>query len=143
MSEALRQRQTAIAVSTKGRGLEEITRSVARFVAETGLASGLLTIFCQHTSASLLIQENADQSVRHDLEAWFAQAAPEQAGRYSHEAEGPDDMPAHIRSALTPTSLVIPIENGKLALGTWQGVYLFEHRAAPHRRRLVLHAIGA
>jgi secondary thiamine-phosphate synthase enzyme len=101
-----------------------------------------LTLFCRHTSASLLIQENADPDVRTDLEAWFAAAAPEDPRRYVHTTEGPDDMPAHIRTALTQTHLAIPVESGRMMLGTWQGIYLFEHRRAPHRREIVAHLIG-
>jgi secondary thiamine-phosphate synthase enzyme len=105
------------------------------------VTTGLLTLFCRHTSASLLIQENADPDVRKDLEAFFAKIAPE-GGLYVHDAEGPDDMPAHIRSALTQIQLSIPVESGRMQLGTWQGIYLFEHRRAPHRREIVLHLVG-
>jgi secondary thiamine-phosphate synthase enzyme len=125
-----------------GKRLVEITAPVLGWVAEQGIATGILTIFCRHTSASLLIQENADPDVRADLEAWFEQAAPEGAP-YVHDAEGPDDMPAHIRTALTAVSLSIPVERGRPVLGTWQGIYLFEHRRAAHRREIVLHLIGA
>ncbi len=125
----------------RGRGLTEITAPVARWVSGQGIATGILTVFCRHTSASLLIQENADPDVRTDLEAWFERAAPED-GPYVHDAEVPDDMPAHIRTALTAVSLAIPIDRGSMVLGTWQGIYLFEHRRAPHRREIVLHLIG-
>jgi secondary thiamine-phosphate synthase enzyme len=125
----------------RDKGLTEITLPVATWVAEQGIGAGLLTLFCRHTSASLLIQENADPDVRVDLEAWFERAAPE-GGGYIHDTEGPDDMPAHIRTALTATSLSIPVEGGRMVLGTWQGIYLFEHRRAPHRREIVLHLIG-
>lgn len=131
-----------IEVKTDGIGLIEFTGKVARAIVESGIQTGLATLFCRHTSASLLIQENADPEVRTDLEAFFAETAPEEPGRYLHQSEGPDDMPAHIRTALTATSLGIPIEKGRLMLGTWQGIYLFEHRRAPHRREVVLHIIG-
>ncbi len=106
------------------------------------LTTGLLTLFCRHTSASLLIQENADPDVRRDLEAFFARLAPEDPGRYAHEDEGPDDMPGHLRTALTQTHLSIPVIAGTMALGTWQGIYLFEHRSRPHTREVVVHVIG-
>jgi len=138
----LRQASHRLTVATRGRGLVEITAEISGWVAEQRLATGLLTLYCRHTSASLLIQENADPDVRADLEAFFARIAPEEPGRYVHDAEGPDDMPSHIRAALTQTQLSIPILSGRLALGTWQGIYLFEHRRAPHRRELVLHVIG-
>ena len=129
-------------ISTTGRGLVEVTPLVAGWLARQNIATGLLTLFCRHTSASLLIQENADPDVRTDLEAWFAAVAPEDPGRYVHTTEGPDDMPAHIRTALTQTHLAIPVEGGRMMLGTWQGIYLFEHRRAPHRREIVAHLIG-
>jgi secondary thiamine-phosphate synthase enzyme len=138
----MRQAMTTITIETRGRGLVEITRDVTRFVAGAAIDAGLATLFCRHTSASLLIQENADPDVRADLEAFFAEIAPEAPGRYVHDSEGPDDMPAHIRAALTAVSLSIPIAAGRLALGTWQGIYLFEHRRAPHRREVVVQAIG-
>jgi len=138
----MRQALHRFTVATPGRGLVEVTGPIARWVAGETVATGLLTIFCRHTSASLVIQENADPDVRADLEAFFRRLVPEQAGLYLHDAEGPDDMPAHIRAALTQSQLAIPVENGRLALGTWQGIYLFEHRTAPHRRELVLHLIG-
>ena len=123
-------------------GLHELTGEVAAWLGRQDIAEGLLTLYLPHSSASLLIQENADPDVRHDLEAFFAQLAPEAVGRYRHSTEGPDDMPAHIRAALTQTQLAIPVAAGRLALGTWQGIYLFEHRRAPHRRRLLLHLLG-
>ena len=126
---------------TRGQGLLEISAPIASWVAEQGMATGLLTVFCRHTSASLTIQENADPSVRADLERFFARIAPE-SGRYEHASEGLDDMPAHIRTALTQTSLAIPVADGRMVLGTWQGIYLFEHRARPHRREIVLHLLG-
>jgi secondary thiamine-phosphate synthase enzyme len=129
-------------ISTKGRGLVEATPLVAGWLARQDIATGLLTLFCRHTSASLLIQENADPDVRTDLEAYFAAVAPEDPDRYVHTTEGPDDMPAHIRTALTQTHLAIPVEGGRMMLGTWQGIYLFEHRRAPHRREIVAHLIG-
>jgi secondary thiamine-phosphate synthase enzyme len=139
----MRQAHHRLSVATPGRGLVEITPAVTRWVEAQGMVEGLLTVFCQHTSASLLIQENADPDVRADLEAFFATIAPEAPGRYVHDAEGPDDMPSHIRAALTQTQVAIPLVAGRLALGTWQGLYLFEHRRAPHRRSVALHLLGA
>jgi secondary thiamine-phosphate synthase enzyme len=139
----MRQAFHELEVTTGGRGLVEITREVRLWLRRQGLADGLLTVFCRHTSASLLIQENADPDVRADLEAFFEWIAPEAAGRYRHDAEGPDDMPAHIRAALTQSQLSIPVRAGEPSLGTWQGIYLFEHRTAPHRRQVELHLIGA
>lgn len=130
-------------IATRGQGLIEITPEVGNWVAAQQIAAGLLTLFCRHSSASLLIQENADPDVRADLEAFFAALAPEDARRYRHRTEGPDDMPAHIRAALTQTHLSIPVEAGRMTLGTWQGIYLFEHRSAPHRREIALHLLGA
>ena len=138
----MRQAQHSLGVSTRGQGLYEITRDVVRWVAGEGIGTGLLTVFCRHTSASLVIQENADPDVVRDLETFFSRLAPEDPARYRHAAEGPDDMPAHIRGALTAISLSIPVAGGRPVLGTWQGIYLFEHRARPHRRQLVLHLIG-
>lgn len=138
----MRQYTEMIAIETHGRGLVEITNSVASGVARGRVRTGLLTLFCRHTSASLLIQENAARAVRADLEAFFDQIAPEDSARYSHSDEGPDDMPAHLRAALTAVSLSIPVAEGRPALGTWQGVFLFEHRRLPHRREVVLHLIG-
>lgn len=129
-------------VDTEGVGLVEITEAVSRWVFGTGILHGLLTIFCRHTSASLLIQENADPDVRRDLMTAFDRLAPRDAG-YIHATEGPDDMPAHIRTVLTGVSLSIPVLEGQMALGTWQGLYLAEHRDRPHRRDIVLHLIGA
>lgn len=137
----MRQAQHTLHILTAGKGLVEITDEVARWAAGQGITSGLLTLFCRHTSASLMIQENAASAVRRDLEAWFDQAAPEGAG-YEHDDEGPDDMPAHIRTVLSGVQLSIPLIAGHLALGTWQGVYVFEHRRAPHRREVVLHLLG-
>ncbi|HMN85056.1 MAG TPA: secondary thiamine-phosphate synthase enzyme YjbQ [Bauldia sp.] len=138
----MRQADLLIEIASRGKGLVEITGKVVAFVAGTGIATGLLTVFCRHTSCSLLIQENADPDVRTDIEAFFERIAPEDPGRYVHGLEGPDDMPAHLRTALTAVSLGIPVEGGRPVLGTWQGVYLFEHRRAPHRREVALHLIG-
>lgn len=137
--------QQAIAhleVDTRGSGLVEFTSQVRAFVDQQSIRTGLLTVFCRHTSASLLIQENADPSVRRDLERYFAALAPEDGTRYEHDTEGSDDMPAHLRTALTQVQLSIPVEHGRMVLGTWQGIYLFEHRRAAHRRDIVLHLIG-
>jgi secondary thiamine-phosphate synthase enzyme len=130
-----------LTVTTEGQGLVDVTGPVARWVAQQGVVTGLLTVWCRHTSASLLVQENADPSVRADLLAFFRRLAPEGEG-YRHEEEGPDDMPAHIKAALTQTQLSIPVDAGRMVLGTWQGLYVFEHRNAPHRRELVLHLLG-
>jgi secondary thiamine-phosphate synthase enzyme len=138
----LRQALDTLRLETAGRGLVEITPNVARFAHGQGMTTGLLTLFCRHTSASLLIQENAAPEVRVDLEAFFDRIAPEGRGLYRHDDEGADDMPAHLRAALTAVQLSIPLVEGRLALGTWQGVYLFEHRRAPHRREVVLHLLG-
>lgn len=129
-------------VDTDGQGLVEITEAVSRWVFGTGILYGLLTVFCRHTSASLLIQENADPDVRLDLMTAFDRLAPRDAG-YIHSTEGPDDMPAHIRTVLSGVSLSIPVMEGQMALGTWQGLYLAEHRDRPHRRDIILHLIGA
>jgi secondary thiamine-phosphate synthase enzyme len=137
----MRQAAKLLVVQTPGQGLHEITRDVAGWAAGQGMTTGLLTAFCRHTSASLVIQENADPDVRRDLEDWVAAVAPESAA-YRHQDEGPDDMPAHLRAALTGVQLSIPLIGGRLALGTWQGIYLFEHRAQPHRREVALHLLG-
>jgi secondary thiamine-phosphate synthase enzyme len=137
----MRQALHRLSVATNGQGLVDVTDPISRWVAAQDIHTGLLTIWCRHTSASLLVQENADPDVRRDLEAFFRRLVPEGAG-YRHEDEGPDDMPAHIRTALTQTQLSIPVEDGRPVRGTWQAIYLFEHRAAPHRRELVLHIIG-
>jgi secondary thiamine-phosphate synthase enzyme len=139
---ALRQASTTIEIRSAGRGLVEFTAEARAFVRAGGLRDGLLTIFCRHTSASLLIQENADPDVRHDLDAYFARLSPDGQPGWRHNNEGPDDMSAHIRSALTQTSIGIPLVGGELALGTWQGIFLWEHRTRPHRRAVVLHLIG-
>ncbi|WP_332811583.1 secondary thiamine-phosphate synthase enzyme YjbQ [Sphingomonas sp.] len=138
----MRQATGTIEVETQRQGLVEISSNVTRWVAAQGMEQGLLTIFCRHTSASLLIQENAAREVRSDLEAYFARIAPEDPAAYAHDDEGPDDMPAHLRTALTQVQLSIPLTGGALALGTWQGIYLFEHRRRPHRRSLALHLLG-
>jgi secondary thiamine-phosphate synthase enzyme len=126
-------------VHTRGKGLYPCTRAVAAWVTSTKAETGLLTLFIQHTSASLVIQENADPDVVLDLADFFERLAPENDPRYRHNTEGPDDMPAHIRTALTGTSLSIPVIGGRMALGTWQGIYVFEHRSEPQRRSVVLH----
>lgn len=138
----MRQALHRLTIATEGKGLVEITEPIRKWLGAQAIATGLLTVFCRHTSASLLIQENADPDVRKDLEAFFERLVPEGRGLYVHETEGPDDMPAHIRSALTQTQLSIPLESGRMQLGTWQGIYLFEHRRAPHRREIVLHLQG-
>ena len=137
----MRQAATELVVATPGQGLHEITHEVVGWVRGSGIASGLLTLFLRHTSASLLIQENAASAARRDLECYFARLAPE-SHAYEHDDEGADDMPAHLRAALTATSLSIPVAGGAPLLGKWQGVYVFEHRRAPHRRTVALHLIG-
>jgi secondary thiamine-phosphate synthase enzyme len=126
-------------VTTPGQGLLEITRTVENVVAQSGIHEGLCTIFIQHTSASLTIQENADPSARRDLASWLNRLVPEDDPDFTHTSEGPDDMPSHIKAALTATSLSVPIEGGRLGLGTWQGIYLWEHRRGSKRRRLLIH----
>ena len=138
----MRQAAQMLAFQTPGPGLLEITRDVAGWASGQGMATGLLTLFCRHTSASLVIQENADPDVRRDLEDWVASIAPESAS-YRHQDEGTDDMPAHLRSVLTGVQLSIPLIGGRPALGTWLGIYLFEHRRRPHRREVALHLLGA
>ena len=130
-----------LSVATSGQDLVDITDPILRWVAQHRIASGLLTIWCCHTSASLLVQENADPDVRADLVEFFRRIAPENAA-YRHTAEGPDDMPAHIKAALTQTQLSIPVEHGRPVLGTWQGIYIFEHRSNSHKRELILHLLG-
>lgn len=137
----LRQAHGTLTITAPRQGLHPVTAEVADWLAGQGIAAGLLTLFCRHTSASLLIQENAAPAARRDLERYFAQIAPE-SGAYEHDDEGPDDMPAHLRSALTTSQLSIPVAGGRMALGTWQGIYLFEHRRQPPRRELALHLIG-
>jgi secondary thiamine-phosphate synthase enzyme len=138
----MRQAGTTLSFDTPGRGLTDITASVTQWLAGTGIDEGLVTLLCRHTSASLLIQENAAREVRQDLLAWFERVAPEGAS-YRHDDEGPDDMPAHLRATLTGVNLQIPVANGRMRLGTWQGIYLAEHRRAPHRREIACHVIGA
>ena len=138
----MRQATGSLTIETRRQGLVEVTREIADWVDRQEMTTGLLTIFCRHTSASLLIQENAAPEVRSDLEAWIARVAPEDPSAYAHDDEGPDDMPAHLRTVLTGVQLSIPLVDGHLALGTWQGIYLFEHRRRPHRRELALHLIG-
>ena len=138
----MRQASYSLTVTTHGKGLTDITEYVEANVRESGIANGLATLFCRHTSASLLIQENAAPAARRDLEAYFERIAPE-GGLYEHNDEGPDDMPAHLRTALTQTQLSIPLLDRRLALGRWQGIFLFEHRVARHDRQIVLHLMGA
>ena len=138
----MRQAHTTLAVDTRGRGLTEITRRIADWVGASGMTDGLLTVFVRHTSASLLIQENADPEVQRDLERFFARLVPDGDRLFEHRSEGADDMPAHVRSALTATQLSVPLLDGALALGTWQGIYLYEHRLRGQRREVVLHLIG-
>ena len=133
--------QRTVAVSTRGRELCDVTAEVARVVGESGVRTGMCTVFIRHTSASLVIQENADPAVLRDMSRWMSCIAPEGAG-YEHDAEGPDDMPSHLRSAVTRTSECIPVTDGRLALGTWQAVYVWEHRSRGHRRELVVHVTG-
>jgi secondary thiamine-phosphate synthase enzyme len=137
----LRQTSGMIDVRAPSQGLHLITDRVADWLGQQGVSSGLLTLFCCHTSASLLIQENAASAARRDLEHYFARIAPEDAA-YEHADEGPDDMPAHLRSALTQTQLTVPVEGGRMVLGTWQGIYLFEHRRDPPSRQIALHLLG-
>ncbi len=137
----MKQDVTEYVLTTRGQGLVSITGAVCAWAESAGIGTGLLTIWCRHTSASLLVQENADPDVQADLETFLRRLVPE-GDLYKHADEGPDDMPAHIRAALTLTQLSIPVLRGRPVLGTWQGIYLWEHRAAPHRRRLTLHVIG-
>lgn len=137
----MKQATTVLKVATRRSGLVEITGEIAKWVDSQSCKTGLLTVFCRHTSASLLIQENAAPEVRTDLERFFQTLAPEDPSRYAHDDEGPDDMPAHLRTALTQVQLSIPVLEGRMALGTWQGVYLFEHRHRPHTREIVLHLL--
>jgi secondary thiamine-phosphate synthase enzyme len=138
----MRQSTGQLEVRSERQGLHDVTRLVEAWVQAQAMDSGLLTVFCRHTSASLLIQENAAPEARRDLERYFAKIAPEDAQAYAHSEEGPDDMPAHLRTALTQVQLSIPLIAGALALGRWQGIYLFEHRRQPHRRTLALHLVG-
>ena len=138
----MRQAQNIFTIHTQGAGIYEFSASVTRFVSGSGISEGLLTLFCRHTSASLTVQENADPDVRHDLQEFFARLVKEGEPWYRHVMEGADDMPAHIKSALTDVSLSIPVSEGRPALGTWQGIYLFEHRKSAHVRRVTGHIIG-
>ena len=138
----MRQCAATLDFETPGAGLHDVTAEIRDWTAQAGMHTGVLTLFCRHTSCSLLVQENAAPAARRDLEAYFARIAPEDPARYEHDEEGPDDMPAHLRAALTQVNLSIPLIEGALALGTWQGIYLFEHRARPHLRTLALHLLG-
>ena len=138
----LKQTSTTLVVETRGRGLVDFTRAVTAWVAQAGFETGLLTLFVRHTSASLLVQENADPDVRGDLDRFFARLVPDGDPLFRHQDEGPDDMPAHIRSALTAVQLSIPLAGGRLVLGTWQGIYLWEHRLRAHGREVALHLLG-
>jgi secondary thiamine-phosphate synthase enzyme len=137
----LSQAMTILAVQAPRSGLHDFTEAVAAWLRDEAIDDGLLTLFCRHTSASLLVQENAAPAARRDLEAYFARIAPEAAG-YEHDDEGPDDMPAHLRAALTQTQLVVPVRDGRMLLGTWQGIFLFEHRRQPSMRQIALHLVG-
>lgn len=138
----VRQAHETLEISTPGRGLVSFTRKVTDWLRKQDAREGLCTVFLQHTSASLLIQENADPSAREDLERWLTRLVKDGDPLFTHTAEGPDDMPSHVRAALTQTQLSIPVISGALALGTWQGIYLWEHRLEAHRRRVVLHFLG-
>jgi secondary thiamine-phosphate synthase enzyme len=138
----MHQTSTEFHLQTRGKSLYEMTPQILSWVRESGVEAGLLTLHVRHTSASLLIQENADPEVQRDLERFFARLVPEGDPLFRHTCEGPDDMPAHVRTALTSTTLSIPVADGGPALGTWQGIYLYEHRTAPHRRRVAAHLIG-
>ena len=131
-----------LSISTRGQGTLEVTDQVQRVVAEAGIDSGMCTVFCRHTSCSLVIMENADPTARADLEAYFDRLVPEEEPYFRHTAEGPDDMPSHIKMALTRTSETVPIDRGRLMLGTWQGLYLWEHRASRHQRQLIVTVMG-
>ncbi|HMT14966.1 MAG TPA: secondary thiamine-phosphate synthase enzyme YjbQ [Aestuariivirga sp.] len=138
----MKQTQRQINVRTRGARLYEVTDAVAEVVAETGVGAGMVTVFCRHTSCSLIINENADPDVHHDLNAFLKRLVPDGDPAFIHTLEGPDDMAAHIKTALTATSLAIPIAGGRMVLGTWQGIYLFEHRRAAHTREIVVHVMG-
>ena len=138
----LRQSSHELTIPTRGRGLYEFTDEITDWVSRSGFKTGLLTLHLRHTSASLLIQENADPDVRRDLEAFFKRLVPDGDPLFVHTAEGEDDMPAHVRTALTAVNLSIPVRDGRLALGTWQGIYVWEHRSSPHRRQIAVHFVG-
>lgn len=138
----MHQHQEELRLATPGRGLLDITGHVREVLVRAEVSTGLVTVFCQHTSASLVIQENADPTARADLMAWLARIAPEKDPEYTHTAEGVDDMPSHLRAAVTSTSETLPVQDGELALGTWQGLYLLEHRDIPHTRNLLVHIVG-
>ena len=138
----MKMHQDEIVVPTSGRGMVEVSDAVRAVVREAAIEQGLCVVYCRHTSCSLVIQENADPSARRDLEDWLERLAPEGDPRYTHTAEGPDDMPSHLRAAVTKTQETIPVRDGGLVLGTWQGIFLAEHRARPHRRTLVVHVQG-
>ena len=142
LTKPMRHAQTTISINTSGQGLYEFTSDIVNFCRSSNVSVGILTLYCRHTSASLTIQENADPDVILDLNEYFVRMVPENTPWFRHTAEGPDDMPAHIRSALTDVSLSIPVNKGRHMLGTWQGVYLFEHRSRPHTRQVVLHLSG-
>lgn len=138
----MKHHQEELSVSTRGRGLVDLTAKIAAVVDASGVKTGLCVVFVQHTSASLVIQENADPAVRRDMEKWIERIAPEDPRAYEHDDEGPDDMPAHLRTSITKTSETVPITRGRLALGTWQAIYLWEHRKSPHTRTIVVHVQG-
>lgn len=138
----MQQAVTSLQVTTRGKGLFEITAEVESWLEKQGIQTGLLTLFIRHTSASLTVQENADSDVIADLNDWLGRLVKEGDPHFRHTLEGPDDMPAHIRSALTAVQVAVPVVNGRMVLGTWQGIYVFEHRRAPHRREVVLHLLG-
>lgn len=138
----MRQALHRLFIDTNGKGLTDITPATLAWVSDQGIATGLLTLWCRHTSASLTVQENASSAVRDDIVRYFEALAPEGAGRYAHDDEGLDDMPAHLRTMLTDTQLTVPVADGRPVFGTWQGLYLFEHRRRPHRREIVLHLFG-
>ncbi|WP_045836143.1 secondary thiamine-phosphate synthase enzyme YjbQ [Hyphomicrobium sp. 99] len=138
----MRQYQETLRIETRGAGLSEFTKDVSRIVRTAGIETGMVHVFCRHTSASLLIQENADPDVQRDLVAFFKRLVPDGDPLFVHQSEGPDDMPAHVKSALTQSTLAIPIAEFQMLLGTWQGIYLFEHRRKPHARQIVVHVLG-
>ena len=138
----MKQHQERLEVATRGRGFFDVTSGVQGIVARSGVATGMCYVYCRHTSCSLAIQENADPSARHDMERWLEKIAPERDPAYTHTSEGPDDMPSHLRALVTRTCEPIPITDGRLATGPWQGIYLCEHRARPHSRTLVVHVMG-